>query len=152
MTTVGLPRLLFLFDAVPPLFSRQEASVQPGIHPLLRMGWMQTHYFKTMIDEGAALEDTCTQVRRAGSLDDLPLTVLTATGSTWWPDMPPDINPAKFRQMWLELQADLTKLSTSNRQLFADHSSHFMNFDQPELIIDAIRQMVETTRQKPVAP
>ena len=65
--------------------------------------------------------------------------------------MPPDIDKVKFRQMWLELQSDLMKLSTNSRHFFADHSSHFMNFDQPDLIIDAVRQIVETTRQKPVA-
>lgn len=150
MTAIGLTRFLFTFDAIPPLFSIQERSVATETHSLLRMGWMQTRYFKTMTDEGAALEDTCSQVRRAGSLGDLPLLILTATGPTWWPDMPPDIDQAKFREMWLKLQADLTKLSTNSRQLFADHSSHFMNFDQPALIVDAIRQMVESTHLKTV--
>ena len=150
ITAIGLTRLLFAFDAVPPLFSKQEESVQPGTRPLLRMGWMQTRYFETMGAEGAALRETCSQVTRAGSLDDLPLVVLAATGPSWWPDMPPDIDPTKFRTMWLELQADLTKLSTNSRQLFADRGSHFMNFDQPDLITGAIHQMVETTRQKPV--
>lgn len=151
MTTIGLTRLLFSLDAIPSLFSKQEESVQPDIRLLLRMGWMQTRYFGTMDAEGTALRETCTQVIRAGSLGDLPLIVLTATGPIWWSDMPPDIDQAKFRKMWLELQADLPKLSANSRQLFADHSSHFMNFDQPDLIINSVRQMVETTRQKAAA-
>ena len=150
MTVLGLTRLFTTFDLVPPLIAEQEKNVSAETRAMLRTGWLQTRYFVTMTDEGAALEETCRQVRRASSLGDLPLVALTATGPTWWPDMPPDIDKVKFRQMWLDLQADLTKLSTNSRQLFADHSSHFMNFDQPDLIIDAIRQMVETTRQKPV--
>ncbi len=62
-------------------------------------------------------------------------------GTGWliyWSNIQPE-----FRQMWIELQRDLTKLSTNSRQLFADRSSHFMNFDQPDLIISAIRQMLD---------
>ena len=151
MTAIGLTRLFFSFDAIPSLFLKQEDAVQPNIRLLLRMGWMQTRYFGTMGAEGTALRETCSQVTRAGSLGDLPLIVLTATGPSWWPDMPPDIDQTKFRKIWLELQADLTKLSTNSRHLFADRSSHFINFDQPDLITGTVRQMVETTRQKPVA-
>jgi hypothetical protein len=60
--------------------------------------------------------------------------------------MPPNVDVAKFRQMWLHLQADLTKLSTNSRQIFADQSSHFINFDQPELVIEGIRQVVNSAR------
>jgi pimeloyl-ACP methyl ester carboxylesterase len=97
-------------------------------------------------DEIAVFAETIEQVQATGSLGDLPLTVLTATGSVWWPDLPPDVDASQFRQMWLELQQDLTKLSTNSTQVFADKSSHFMQFDQPEVIVDAIRQIVETTR------
>jgi len=107
--------------------------VAAEIRPLLRAGWMQTRYFKTMADEGDALPDTCAHVQRLGSLGDLPLTVLTATGPTWWPDLPPDIDPAKFREMWLDLQTDLTTLSTNSRQVFADRSSHFINLTSRSL-------------------
>ncbi|MEQ1654985.1 MAG: alpha/beta hydrolase [Nitrospira sp.] len=146
LTAVGLTRLLFSLDATPSFFATQEAGVPSDMRPLLRVGWMQSRYFKTMTDEGAALEETGRQAARAGSLGDLPLNVLTATGPIWWPGTPPTIDPAAFRTMWLGLQAGLTNLSTNNRQVFADHSSHFMNFDQPELIVEAIRQMVTTVR------
>ncbi|MEQ1794791.1 MAG: alpha/beta hydrolase [Nitrospira sp.] len=151
MTAVGLTRLLFSLDALPPLFAKQEHSVIAKIRPLLRFGWMQTRYFKTMTQEGAALEETGRDAARAGTLGTLPLIVLTATGPTWWPDLPPNIDPAKFREVWLELQADLTKLSTNSRQVFADRSSHFINFDQPEIIVNAVRQLLDTiNRELPV--
>jgi hypothetical protein len=99
-----------------------------------------------MADEGSALQETCIQVQRTDPLGDLPLVILTATGLTWWPDMPPNVNVAQFRQMWLQLQADLTKLSTNSRQVFADRSSHFIQFDQPELVIEGIREVVDSAR------
>lgn len=151
MTTLGLTRLLLAQDRAPTFFTAQEAGVSADVRPLLRMGWLQSRYFKTMADEGAALEGTAGQTGMTGSLGDLPLIVLTATGPTWWPEMPPTVNPANFRKMWLKLQTDLTKLSTNSRQVFADRSSHFVNFDQPELIVDAVRQMIETVRPTPTA-
>lgn len=150
MTALGLTRLLMSLDLAPSFFATQEAGVSAEMRPLLRAGWLQSRYFKTMAYEGAALEGTAGQTGVAGSLGDLPLIVLTATGPTWWPDMPSNVNPARFRKMWLQFQTDLTKLSTNSRQVFADRSSHFINFDQPDVIIDAISQMVKATRQKQI--
>ena len=61
--------------------------------------------------------------------------------------MPTNVDPTRFRKMWLKFQSDLMKLSTNSRQVFADRSSHFMNFDQPELIVEAIRQMIAALTQ-----
>lgn len=152
MTAVGLTRLLFSLEKLPPLFTTQESSVPPGVRPLLRFGWMQSRYFKTMAEEGAALEATGMLAARTGSLGDLPVTVVTASGPTWWPDLPPNVDPVAFREMWLRLQSQLTTLSTESRQVFADHSSHFVNFDQPEVIVAAVRQMIDRVRMPSAAP
>jgi pimeloyl-ACP methyl ester carboxylesterase len=142
MTALGLTRLLLVQDRAPRIITAQEAGVSAEVRPFLRMGWLQSRYFKTMTDEGASLEGTAGQTGMTGSLGDLPLTVITATGPIWWPDMPSNVDPKHFRKMWLKFQSDLTKLSTNSRQVFADRSSHFINFDQPELISEAIREMI----------
>ena len=149
LTAVGLTRLLFSLDVTPSFFATQEADVPADIRPLLRAGWTQSRYFKTMAYEGAALEDTAGQTGTAGSLGNLPLTVITATGPTWWPDMPTSVDPTRFQKMWLKFQSDLMKLSTNSRQVFADRSSHSINFDQPELIIKAIQEMLATQTPSP---
>ena len=64
------------------------------------------------------------------------------------PWLPADFPMEQFKRMWLQLQKDLTTLSSNSWQIFADQSSHFIQFDQPGLVIDAIRQVVEATRQK----
>lgn len=150
MTALGLTRLLLVQDRAPTIFTAQEAGVSAEMRPLLRMGWLQSRYFKTMTDEGAALEGTAGQTGMTGSLGDLPLIVLTATGPNWWPDTPTSVDLTRFRKMWLKFQSDLAKLSTNSRQIFADRSSHFINFDQPELIIEAIQEMIASqTRPQP---
>ena len=147
LTALDISRLLTSFDFLPPLFAEQEAKVPAEIRPMLRAGWLQTDYPITLADEAVSLGETVDQVQRAGSLGNLPLIVLTATGPIWWPDMSADIDQAKFRETWLQLQTELTNLSSDSRQIFAEHSSHLINFDQPELIVDAVRQLLETGKQ-----
>ncbi len=147
MTMLGIPRLMASFDELPPLLTGQEAKVAAEIRPMLRAGWLRTGYFTTLSDESNALMETLEQVRRTNSLGDLPLVVVTSTGPVWWPDMPGQVNPAKFRKMWLDLQQDLTKLSAHSRHVLADQSSHFIQFDQPAIVIDTIRQVITATRQ-----
>ncbi len=146
MTMLGIPRLMASFDELPPLLTGQEEKVPAEIRPMLRAGWLRTGYIATLTDESDALIETLEQVRHTGSLGDLPLIVITATGPLWWPNMPGQVNPTKFRKMWLELQQNLTTLSSNSRQVFADQSSHFVQFDQSTLVSETIRQMVVATR------
>ncbi len=147
LTMLGIPRLMAAFDALPPLLTGQETKVAANIRPMLRAGWLRTGYFTTLNDESDGLIETLEQVRHTSSLGDLPLVVVTASGPVWWPDMPGQVNPVKFKKMWLDLQQDLMKLSADSRQVLADQSGHFIQFDQPAIVIDAIRQVITATRQ-----
>jgi len=129
-------------------FSDKLEKLTPAERTMLVAGWLRPRYWKAVAGEIGVLEETCTQMRTTDPLGDLPLVVLTATGPTWWPDLPPDFPVQEFKQMWLQLQKKLTNLSKNSTQLFAEQSSHFMQFDQPQLIVEAIRQVVETARQK----
>ena len=149
MTMLGVTRLMASDDQLPQLWTLQEEKVSPEIRPMLRAGWLRTGYYSTLSDESDGLIETLEQVRHSGSLGDLPLVAVTAMGPTWWPDMPGQVNPAKFRKMWLDLQQDLTKLSTNSRRVFAGQSSHFIQFDQPDLVVEAIRQLIDHERNSP---
>ena len=152
MTILGIPRLFASVGSLPPFLSQQEEKVPEKVRAMLRAGWLRTSYIRTLSDEGDALVETLEQVRHLGPLGDLPLVVLTATGPVWWPDMPGAVDPVRFRKMWLDLQQDLTKLSSNSRQVFATQSSHFIPFDQPAPIIEALRHMITLTRQTASPP
>jgi len=47
----------------------------------------------------------------------------------------------------MEMQQDLVKLSSNSTHMLAEKSSHFIQLDQPELIVKAMRQVVEEVRQ-----
>ena len=45
-------------------------------------------------------------------------------------------------------QADLVRLSRNSKQIVARKSGHHIQLDEPELVTDAIRQIVDATRRR----
>ena len=79
---------------------------------------------------------------RAGSLGDMPLVVLTAPNKTRADDLPSELNAA-FNRVWVELQEELASLSSNSSHILAQESGHFIQQDQPQLVIDAILQVIK---------
>jgi len=80
------------------------------------------------------------------SLEDKPLIVLSA-GSRG--KMFPQFSQKgsdRFNEAWTESQADLTQASQNSKQIIAKESGHNIQYDDPELVIDAIRQVVDAVR------
>lgn len=86
--------------------------------------------------------ETADQVAAIASFGDTPLTVMAAGQS----------NPAfgeqaeAFQRFWIEQNRQLALRSTNGRFVLAQESSHYLHEDVPELVLDAIRQMVEGVR------
>ena len=93
--------------------------------------------------EGIDMGRSDAQVRAVGNLGSLPVVVLTARDHG---EPPPDL-PAAFLAaydgMFQELQRDLAQLSTRGKHIIAEHSGHFIQLDEPELVVTAIQQVVE---------
>ena len=68
------------------------------------------------------------------SLGDRPLIVLTSGQNNQM-------------EMWRRLQADLLTRSTRSKQIVAEGSGHAIHRAQPEVVVAAIREVVEATRQ-----
>jgi pimeloyl-ACP methyl ester carboxylesterase len=82
----------------------------------------------------------------AGSLGDMPLVILTSPVKERADDLPPGLS-AKFDGIWVELQKEWAKISSHSTHIMAYKSGHFIQHDQPDLVIDAILQVVEEARQ-----
>lgn len=64
---------------------------------------------------------------RPPDLGGLPLTVLTAAGRD---------------ATWMQMQAELVKLSTASRHIVAAHGGHYLQRDEPDLVASAIRDLM----------
>jgi pimeloyl-ACP methyl ester carboxylesterase len=80
-----------------------------------------------------------------GSLGDLPLVVLTAMQKERPEDFPQDLNDI-FNQIWLDLQEELASMSTNSGHILAEESGHFIQHDQPELVVEAIKGIFQELR------
>jgi len=75
-------------------------------------------------------------------LGDKPLVDVTAGTGT---SMPPQ-TAEKSHDKYAELQAKLLSLSANSKQLVAENSGHFIIIDRPDVVIEAIRQVVQSVR------
>ncbi|HEU5239957.1 MAG TPA: alpha/beta fold hydrolase, partial [Pyrinomonadaceae bacterium] len=85
------------------------------------------------------------QVRAAHWHSDIPLVVLThgviSPGDYGIPAL-----AAKGEELRLEMQDALARLSSRSKHIIAEKSGHYIQSDQPQLVIDSVRQVVEATR------
>ena len=99
--------------------------------------------------EGFDWEASAAQVRASGSLGDRPLIVVTR-GRPAEPSelgLPPDV-AVQVEDVWQELQQELANLSTNSTHIIAEESGHFIHKDQPDVVVDAIRHVVDVVRER----
>lgn len=103
-----------------------------------------TDYFAAAIAESQAFYTSDdASVVKLGSLGNLPLIVLSRGQGAPLPGLTTDENEA-YEQSWRRLQTELTALSSNSQQWLAEHSGHDIPLQQPDLVVEAIRQMVQS--------
>lgn len=87
------------------------------------------------------------QLRAIDSLGDLPMAVLVS--ETFLMDGPTETEEARTRLQawWQELQRDLAGLSTGSTYRVIKGSGHFIQHDRPDVVVEAIHEVVETVRR-----
>ncbi|MGH3840963.1 MAG: alpha/beta fold hydrolase [Pseudonocardiaceae bacterium] len=73
-------------------------------------------------------------------LGDLPLTVITAGAA----------GRGRRQPVWLQMQAELVGLSTHSTQLVAENAGHHINHDDPDFLIQALREAIIDLRHRSV--
>ncbi len=79
------------------------------------------------------------------SIGDKPLVVLTRGKEDAPSPGHPELSTNMLRT-WQELQADLPRLSTNSVQIVATNSRHYIQWDAPNLVVAAVREVVEAAR------
>ena len=150
MSRFGILRLIGNSSNGANMAPPQVAKMPKDVQPLYLMMLSHPSFFDTTLAELRALPEITAQVRATGSLGDLPLIVLTADS----PDdaalqsigLGDDFPAAELQRSFNELQTELAALSTNSTQIIVKDSTHAINLDQPDVVIKAILDMVETVR------
>ena len=100
------------------------------------------------IAELKAISQSAAQTATTGSLGDMPLAVLSSDPNTPQPDIPEDlVEPTN--NAWQQMQKELAQLSTHSTHVIAKNSGHYIQLDRPDLVIEAVRSVVDHARQSP---
>jgi pimeloyl-ACP methyl ester carboxylesterase len=132
------------------LASRDAApSTWPTIADVVPRAYLPTS-LEALRQEADAVAATLDAANRATHLGARPLVVLTATNKK-----SPAILAAegitraqgdRMQAVWDTLQADEATWSTAGRQQRVPNASHYIQFDQPDVVIAAVRDVVARVR------
>jgi pimeloyl-ACP methyl ester carboxylesterase len=125
----GLPRMLDLCDD----------------RPAVRTAECNFDTARESVEEMKNFRKSAAQVAATGSLGDLPLIVLSHDPDKPSSEMPADLAAASNRA-WEKMQEELGHLSTRGSQKIVKNSSHYIQLDQPDAVVEAVRTVLDQAR------
>jgi pimeloyl-ACP methyl ester carboxylesterase len=112
---------------------KDEVGKMPQeVWPMVAAHWSRPSYYAGMCSHVIAVPDTVREMQSADPIRGIPVTLLT----------PENASPLGER--------DLSQIGDNVQQVIAPASAHWIHLDQPELVIDSIREMVMAATPEPV--
>ncbi|WP_010480470.1 alpha/beta fold hydrolase [Acaryochloris sp. CCMEE 5410] len=138
---IGMVRVIGEMNLLPMLkVLKQKSQKYPlavrSLFDIFKSFCYRPHYWATASSELAHIKTSLEGLQSVTSLGSLPLMVLSQGAKD------PRISEERF-QRWAALQLDLTKLSSNSQRIVAEESGHWILLDQPELIVGAVRRLIE---------
>ncbi len=103
-----------------------------------------------MLKESEALEQTLAEAGTFRQLGHRPFFVLTSTAS--FPEKAiADLNitaeqAKQHQEIWKQMQEELATWSSSSQHKLVPDAGHYIQFDRPDIVIEAVRSVVENVR------
>jgi pimeloyl-ACP methyl ester carboxylesterase len=126
---LGIPRLLDLCET----------------DPVPRTAECNFHSQRENVAELKGFPESAAETAAAGTLGDLPLAVLSHDPEKPSADLPPDL-AKPTNDAWEKMQEELAHLSARGTQVIAKGSAHYIQIDRPEVVIDAMHNIVDQSR------
>ena len=139
-------------DFAPP----QVAKMPKEVQSVYLMMISHPSFFDTMLAELRALPEISAEVRATGKLGDMPLFILSADT----PDeaalqsigLGADFPAAQLQQTFNDMQNEFEELSTQSTHMVVKDSTHAINLDRPEAVIEAILDLVKIIQKENANP
>ena len=103
-------------------------KMPPAVWPIVAAHWSNPDYFRGMMAHVRGVPGTVTEMLQAAPIVGLPVVLLT---------------PGHMKTI---SEADLRKIGPEAEQLVAEKSGHWLHLDEPELVINQIREMLSVSR------
>ncbi len=142
---LGIVRALGIMDGLLDRYQLPEKQQR-----LLTANINQNHTCAAMLRESEGFNREVFDSKPPASLGDLPLIVLSqgkVPGADNEFGLP--INQAReMAAIWDELQTELTQLSSVGQRRIATESGHVIQLEQPQIVIDAVNELVASLRKR----
>jgi pimeloyl-ACP methyl ester carboxylesterase len=119
----------------------------PEIAGMKRAIGCQSHVYATHYAQWEAFPRSAGEVRNLGSLGNVPLIVISRDPNRT--SKSEDVVSAQREHHWSTLQQRLMELSKQSTHISAQGSGHSIPVERPDVIVDAIREMVTRLRTTP---
>ena len=127
---IGLPRLIGLCEE----------------DPELRAAQCNFHSSREQLAEMNSISESATEAGATGSIGNIPLLVLSHDPDKPSSDLPPDL-AKPVNDAWEKMQEELARLSPRGSQTIARNSSHYIQLDRPDLVIEGVQNILQQARQ-----
>ena len=126
LSSFGILRLLGVS------FGGDPARLAPSVQRFARATRFRAAGYQAAADEIIHIRESASQVRTSRRKLSIPVVVVTgALGAD---------------ATWRQLQRDQVTLSEHGCQIIAEESGHVVQIDQPQIVVDAIRTVIDATR------
>lgn len=134
LAPLGIPRLLGETGILPLEDLLQEHLLPEQYRPIYRAQYYSPNFWATYYAEYAALEQDARQLADLTDLGSLPLLVIQA-GERAADDYPNDA-------IWEQALRQQAALSTNSQFLVAEGAGHFVQLEDPQLVLREIQALV----------
>lgn len=97
-----------------------------------------------VLEELGNFEELGKEAGLTNSFGEIPLVVITGTGEQRMEEFTNMKLGTEFMTVWMEMQTELLSLSANSKHVRADESGHYVQLDQPEIVIEAVRSLVSS--------
>ena len=105
------------------------------LRPIIAALWTQPKFFDAIVGQAEALPQSAAQVAATGDYGDIPLVVLSANSAS----------PSEIKR-----HEALARPSSQGKHVVASKGGHWIQLDEPNLVIESIREVVESVgRRRP---
>lgn len=141
------------FERTAPLFFA-PAPDEPASLTQMRRFWTGGWRDPAQNAEGVDLVASQAQAKAIDSLGALPVIVVTA--GAYLRDAPSTTagqqTGQQLQALWREMHREMLAQSSNAAHILAEDSGHFIQREQPEVVIAAVRQMLEAVRGESALP
>ena len=118
------------------------AGLPAAVKPIAQALALGPSAIDALYDELRNMRLSAHQVSLLSTLPNVPLIVLAHDGRA----IAHSERARRMAEIWLDLQQDLASRTPQGQFVVTANSGHYIHLDQPNIVIDAIRKVVETSR------